>query len=292
MTDSTKTKYSVFCSLILIQNLLYGVGDPLSKVAYEVMPVYSLLTIRYSIALILLILYGRGRILKELKACPVKIWLLPSLCIAGCYILSNVALGLTAATSVAFLRSLTTVMTPLLAYAAYRTRYHWMHFPVQALIVLGLYLLCGLGGLSGFGLGEILTLLSALLMAGALVFGGHALAQISAITLTTVQTAASVLLALICSILFDGGIVYSSATPPVWGIILYLGICCTLAGYMLQNKALERIPSRTVALLQCLCPVMTAIFSFLLLGEKLSGPGILGAVILLFCVAIEIKWGQ
>ena len=32
---------------IFLQSVLYGLGDPISKSAYEVLPVYSLLTARY-----------------------------------------------------------------------------------------------------------------------------------------------------------------------------------------------------------------------------------------------------
>ena len=74
--------------------------------------VYSLLTARYGIALVfLLLLFGR-RIFQGLRACSPKDWLLPSLCMGGAYVANNIALELTAATSVAFLRSLSTVMTP------------------------------------------------------------------------------------------------------------------------------------------------------------------------------------
>ena len=57
---------------ILLQSLLYGFGDPISKSAYEVLPVYSLLTARYGIALVfLLLLFGR-RIFQGLRACSPK----------------------------------------------------------------------------------------------------------------------------------------------------------------------------------------------------------------------------
>ena len=149
---------------ILLQSLLYGFGDPISKSAYEVLPVYSLLTARYGIALVfLLLLFGR-RIFQGLRACSPKDWLLPSLCMGGAYVANNIALELTAATSVAFLRSLSTVMTPLLALAVYRRRMGKQHIPVQLVVILGLYLLCGQGGLSGFGWGELFSLLSALLL--------------------------------------------------------------------------------------------------------------------------------
>ena len=275
------------CFLILLQSLLYGFGDPISKFAFDVMPVYSLLVLRYSMALVVVLLLFGKRIWKGLKQCSVKDWILPTLCMAGAYVVNNIALDLTAATSVAFLRSLATVMTPLLALAAYRRTYRWQHIPIQCLVVVGLYLLCGLGGLSGFGLGEVLSLLSALLLAGSLVFGEHALERVDPITLSTLQVAASVLMAAICAPIFNGGLHLELTTPTIWAIITYMAIGCTLAGYLLQNAALTTLSSRTAALLQCACPVLTAVFSRFVLGERLSVAGVIGAVIILICVVAE-----
>ena len=274
-------------ALVLLQGLLYGLGDPISKAAFEAVPVYSLLSVRYLIGLAFLLLIAPKRIWKGLKESSWHDWLLPSLCIGGAYVAGNIALNLTAATSVAFLRSLSTVMTPLLALILYRKRYRWQHIPIQLLVVLGLYLLCGLGGLSGFGGGEVFSLLSALLVAGSLVLGEKALERVDPITLTAVQTAISAAMAMICSLIFEGGWQLSGATPKVWGIILYLAILCTVAGYLLQNAALRSIPSQTVALLQCFCPVMTAVFSRLILSEALSVPGMIGAGLILLCVVAE-----
>lgn len=275
------------CFLILLQSLLYGFGDPISKFAFDVMPVYSLLVLRYSMALVVLLLLFSKRIWKGLKQCSVKDWILPTLCMAGAYVVNNIALDLTAATSVAFLRSLATVMTPLLALVVYRRTYRWQHIPIQCLVVVGLYLLCGLGGLSGFGLGEVLSLLSALLLAGSLVFGEHALERVDPITLSTLQVAASVLMAAICAPIFNGGLHLELTTPTIWAIITYMAIGCTLAGYLLQNAALTTLSSRTAALLQCACPVLTAVFSRFVLDERLSVAGVMGAVIILICVVAE-----
>lgn len=275
------------CFLILLQSLLYGFGDPISKFAFDVMPVYSLLVLRYSMALVVLLLLFGKRIWKGLKQCSVKDWILPTLCMSGAYVVNNIALDLTAATSVAFLRSLATVMTPLLALVVYRRTYRWQHIPIQCLVVVGLYLLCGLGGLSGFGLGEVLSLLSALLLAGSLVFGEHALERVDPITLSTLQVAASVLMAAICAPILNGGLHLELTTPTIWAIITYMAIGCTLAGYLLQNAALTTLSSRTAALLQCACPVLTAVFSRFVLDERLSVAGIIGAVIILICVVAE-----
>ena len=275
--------------LILLQSLLYGFGDPISKAAYETMPVCSLLAVRYFIAFAFLMLIGGRRVVQGLRGLRSLAWVAPSVCIAVSYVLSNLALKLTAATSVAFLRSLATVMTPLLALVLFRRHYGIKQAAIGLASVLGLYLLCSYGGLSGFGLGEILSLLGALCMAGALLLGEKALAQIDALTLTTVQAASSTLVAFLSALLLEGGVHTSQATPGVWAVIVYLAIGCTAAGYLLQNQALRRISAGTVALLQCACPVLTALFSYLILRERLSGAGMLGALIILACVAAEIR---
>jgi drug/metabolite transporter (DMT)-like permease len=47
-----------------------------------------------------------------------------------------------------------------------------------------------------------------------------------------------------------------------------------------------------VALLQWACPVLTAVFSFIILREKLTTAGILGAGIILFGIVAEILQGE
>ncbi|MBQ9933168.1 MAG: DMT family transporter [Ruminiclostridium sp.] len=279
-------------AFILLQSTLYGFGDPISKAAYETVPLYSLLSARYTIALLFLVVLFGKRIWRGLKACSVKDWLLPSLCISCAYIATNIAIVLTTATATAFLRSLSTVMTPLLALVIYRKKFSPKHIPVLLLVVVGLYLLCGRGGMNGFGLGEVAGLASALLMAGSLIFGEKALDKVDPVTLTTVQTAMSVILCTGAAFLLEGGIHLETAGTTEWIIIVYLAILCTVAGYLLQNAALQSISSRMVALLQCTGPVMTAFFSFLILGERLNFAGLLGAGILLACVAAETLMKQ
>ncbi|MDO5345822.1 MAG: DMT family transporter [Lachnospiraceae bacterium] len=295
MTEKYSTKsnsYLMPCFLVLLQGLLYGLGDPISKEAYDVMPVYALLSIRYLLALLLLFLFAGRRIVKGLKGCSPRDWLLPSICMGGAYLAGNIALQLTAATSVAFLRSLSTVMTPLLALLVYKRKLGRKHILIQIMVIFGLYLLCGLGGLSGFGAGELFALLSALLLAGSLVFGENALDRVDSVTLSAMQTSSSVIMAFVCAAVFDGGFHLELVTPKIGGIIVYLSVCCTIAGYVFQNAALAKISSRTVALLQCFCPVMTAFFSFIILGERLALPGVIGACIILGCVAAETIIGD
>ena len=273
--------------LIVIQSLVYGFGDPISKIAFEIVPVYSMMTVRYTIAFVFCIAIFGKRIMRTVKSVPVRAWLIPGLCIALSYILNNIALSITEATSVAFLRSLAVVMTPALAFIAYKKRYRWQHIAAQILVLPGMYLLCVRGGLSGFGIGEILALIAAALVAATLVFTGKYLEQVDPVSMTALQAGCSAAIAFAGSLIAEGGVHAGSATPKAWMIILYLAILCTFLGYLLQNLALTKISDREVSLLQSLCPVMTAVFSFILLGEKLSAAGVAGAVIIIACISVS-----
>ena len=274
-------------TLIILQSIVYGFGDPISKIAFEVTPVYSMMSVRYSIAFIVCFVLFRKRIINTLKTVPLRAWLIPGLCIGLTYLLNNVALALTDATSVAFLRSLSVVFTPVFAFLIYRTHYKWQHITLQILVLPGLYLLCVRGGLSGFGIGEVVTLAAACFAAGALVFTKGYIETVDPISLTALQAGCSAALAIGGSFIFEGGIHLETTTPAAWMIIIYLAIMCTFLGYLMQNLALTRISDRSVALLQTLCPVMTAIFAYILLGERLSAAGIAGALIIIVCVTLS-----
>lgn len=270
--------------LIVLQSLVYGLGDPISKIAFEVTPVYALMTVRYSIAFVITFVLFRKRIIDTLKTVPVRAWLIPCMCISLCYIVNNVALLLTDATSVAFLRSLSVVMTPAFAFILYRKKYKWQHILAQVLVLPGMYLLCVKGGLSGFGAGEVLALCSAAFSAGAIVFSKKYLEMIDPMSMTSLMAGCSALLAFAGCIFVEGGIHLETATPQAWLIILYLAVACTFLGFLMQNIALTRISERSVSLLQSLNPVMTAVFAFIILGEVLSPSGIAGAGIITLCV--------
>ena len=278
--------------LIVMQSVLYGLGDPISKAAYEVVPLFVMLVLRYSIALIVMFLIWGKRIIEGLKQTSWRSWIVPVLCMGGAYVSNNIGLLLTQATTVAFIRSLPTIIAPLLAFIVLRRRYRGRLIPLQIAVVAGLYMLCcGKGGLgNGFGIGEAFAMLSAILLAGSLVYGEKSLEAVDPITLSALQTIASVAMALVGMLI--RGEQHSDmswvAMPKVWITVLYLAILCTIAGYVLQNFALKSIQAHTVAVVQCLCPVFTAVFSWFILGERMSTFGLCGAVLILICLVLAV----
>ena len=274
-------------ALIVLQSVIYGFGDPISKIAFEVVPVYSMMSIRYSIAFAVCLIFFRKRIINTLRTAPVKSWLIPGMCMGLCYLLNNVALSMTDATSVAFLRSLSVIITPAFAFLIFGKKLRWQHLFIQILVLPGIYMLCVKGGLSGFGAGEVVTICAAACMAGALVFSSRYLEKVDPVSMTALQAACSAILAITGSLIIERGAEVQITSVKVWLIILYLAIMCTFLGYLMQNLALTGISESSVAMLQSLCPVMTAFFSYLILGEKLTAIGVAGASIIIACIVSE-----
>ena len=286
--EANKSSILIPCLLIVLQSIIYSIGDPLVKNVFRSVPVYSVLSVRYTLGVTLMCLIAGKRIWRGLKTSTLKPFLPTSICTSFAYLFANLALSLAEVTPVAFIRSLSTVMTPLLALLLFRAPYAKHHIPIQLSVLVGLYLLCGPGGMTGFGLGETFALLSALMMASSLVFSRNALSKgVDPVTMAAVQAACCGIVSITAAFTLEGGLHLENATPSTWLIILYLALAGTVGGHWLQNFALRKISARTVALLQCTYPVLAAVTSHFLLHESLSLTGAIGCVIILACVVAE-----
>lgn len=270
-----------YASFILLQSVFYGFGNPLTKVAYESITPFWLLTFRFLIALgIFLIFFGK-RIVSQLKTVKLSQYLPASLCMALAYITCNLALNWTSATNVGFLMSLPVIFAPLLAVVILHQEYNFRYLPLQIIVIIGLYLLCGNGGGFTLNLGDICALITAIALSGALVFGKKSLESIDAVAISAAQAGVTALLSLICALVFDDFDVVAHIAPVTWAVVVYLALTCTCIAYVLQNSALVHLSSGTVSMLQCTQPILTAACSFIILGETLSFLGMLGGFIII-----------
>lgn len=281
-----KNKNTIYISFIFMQGILYGIGNPVTKIAFESVSVYWCLTFRFVFAFIFFVLFFGRRIYKELRAAKLKDYLPASFCMAAAYISVNLALQWAPATTVGFLMSLPVIFAPVLSRIVLRTAYEWKHIPVQLAVVAGLYLLCcGKDGFV-FGKGEVLALITAISVAGALVFGEKSLAGLSAASVSAAQCGLTAVISLILALMQEE-LVFQQIKPEAWAVIVYLALGCTFVAYLLQNTAVAQLSSKMVSMLQTFQPVATAACSFLILGEVLTGKGYVGALIILGCIILE-----
>ena len=281
--DLIKTKY---VSYIMLQSVIYGVGNPLTKVAYESITPFWLLTFRFSMALFIFFLFFGKQIISQLRTAKVSQYLPASLCMALAYITCNLALNWTSATNVGFLMSLPVIFTPLLAIFILHQKYDFRNLPLQIIVVIGLYLLCSNEGGLILNKGDIFALITAIALSGALVFGKRSLESLDAITISATQTGVTAFISIVCALIFDDFSIVPNIAPVAWGVTIYLALTCTCIAYVLQNSALVRLSSSTVSMLQCTQPILTAVCSFIILRETMGFRGILGGLIIISAILI------
>ncbi|WP_080799236.1 DMT family transporter [Arabiibacter massiliensis] len=274
-----------FVACVVLQTVIFGLGNAITKMAYESITPLWCLAIRFGLAAAVFAVFFGPRIVRQLREVRVRDWLPAAVCMALAYLTCNVALDLTTATNVGFLVALPVVFAPLLSSLANRRRYPLAFLPFQAAVVVGLYLLCNNGGALSFGWGEALALLSSVALAGALVFGEQGLQKLDAATVAGTQIGVSFAVALACALAFEPPVDLTAVQPVAWGTVAFLALLSTCLTFMLQNVSLTGLPSSTVSLLLTGEPVFTAAFSFVLLGEALSVAGFAGAALIVASVA-------
>ena len=277
-------------SLILLQSLLFALVDIFTKIALEKVPVFIFVTIRMGLTAILVFLIFRKSIIHDLKHVKFSLYFWPAFCLAVSIIMSNIAVHLTAATSFAFLRSLTAIIVPLIMTLFFGRKYTITDVVIQTSLVAGLYLLCARGGLSQFGIGEILALGCATLAAVSLVFSSKALKTVNPFTMTFMQMSCGCILALVSAVVT--GSFNTEWTGPFFSsqvlmILVYNVLIGSFVAYSIQNKVLVKVSPKTVGILQCAYPVFTAVVANVLLGEAMNVYGIIGSTIIIACIIAQ-----
>ena len=276
-----------FILCIFLQNVIYGFGNPLAKIGNSDMGTFWCPAARFLVAsAVMLIFFGR-RILVQLRAAGWKKWLPPSICLMCNFILFNLAIMFSSVTTTAFLNSMAVFFAPVMSSVFLGRRYRIATIPIQLAAAVGLFLLCCNGNAFTFGIGEVFALLSAVAAAGALVFAQGSSGEMDPVATSGAQIFVTAAAFTLLAIFFDDIHTLTTANAVSWLVVLYLGIACSCVAYMLQNAALGRLSAGSVSMIQCLQPIMTAFFSFLLLKEHLTAAGLAGAAIITAAVLLN-----
>ena len=136
---------------------------------------------------------------------------------------------------------------------------------------------------SGFRLrpGDLFCMLSALLYSFYIILAGGFLRNDNPLRIGVIQFSGAAAAAG-AGALFSGETAFLPSTLPVWGEILFLGIFCSAAGFMLQMSAQKKLSPEYVSLLYSSEPVFAMILGLIFLAEPLSA-GRLGGAALILC---------
>lgn len=286
MSDKRERTPVFYGSLIILQCLIWGIGNPITKISVETIPPFYCMGIRFTLAFILFMLAFGRQIITQFKKEYLANCVVIGLFTAASFIFSTFALHLADATVVGFLLAFSVVFTPILSFFILKQTISRRFGLIIVMVVAGLYFLCANGGKFTFGVGELLALLSALSGAGMLIYSSKHVTAIGPIALSAAQAAVTAIVSFLFAFIFEDIKDLGQASPEGWASVVYLAVACTCIAYILQNIALRKVSATFVSLAFCTEPVFTAFASFFILGERLSLSGLAGAALIAAGIAL------
>ncbi|NOZ92280.1 MAG: DMT family transporter [Dictyoglomi bacterium] len=254
---------------LLLATFFWGITFPIQKIVLDanVSPfVYN--TLRFFVAsAVVFILWGPGNF---------KYGSILGVILAISYLAQTWGLSLTTSSRSGFITALFVIFVPFFSYLIEKkkpTVYHVIAFIVA---MVGILLLTH--GEVGFGLGEFLTLICAIL------FGLHV---VLITVFSRIVKEEHLLFWQFFMVWFVNGIVALMAghsfavSLRTWGVAIFAALTATVYGIWAQLKYQKVVSSNTSALIFTMEPVFAYIFSYLILGEVLTPTQWIGAMLLL-----------
>lgn len=263
--------------------MLWGSTFVVTKDAMTTIPAADLLAVRYTIALGVLVVFMWRHVAMSRRTA----WqgAIMGILFSIGQLTLTFGLASTDASVSGFLTGTYVIFTPLLASLLWKRRMSRNIWRAVALAIFGLGILSAVPseGSSGFGIGAILTLISAAAFAGHILATGRFATPANARSLTLAQT--SVLVVLSWTLALPGGVVLPVGTSQ-WLVVLYLAVIAGAATLFLQNWAQAYVEPTKAAVVMVSEPVWAAVFAVALGAESLTwqmvvgGAAIIGAMYL------------
>lgn len=264
---------------LLAASFVFGATFVVVKSAVERIPPISFVAWRFLLGALLLSVFAvpRGN----------KIWLhgtISGVALFGGYALQTTGLAQTSASNSALITGLYVVITPFLVSVFARRTPSWWSVGAAALSFIGLTLLTDT---DGFNLeqGDLLTLGCALSFALHIVALSRFARHHPVVPFTTVQLAVTSVLAFALSLILE---VQSIPDPSVWGALLLTGLGASAGCFVLQIWAQRVVGATTTAVVLAAEPAFAVATAWIVLGERLTIAGWLGAGLILVAIFIVV----
>ena len=260
---------------LLAVTAVWGVTFVQVKDAVALYPLFAFLALRFAIATATLAPVAAGRVRGLGRGGAVAATGLGALLAAG-YALQTAGLERTSVSSTGFVTGMYVVLTPVIAFAAFRVSIGASAWVGVALATLGLGLLAGVHGGSG---GDVLVLAGAAVYSLQIVLMERYAPMYDALAFTLVEMLAA--FAGLLAIALARGEVTMPRGATVWGALIVTGVFASALGYLAQTWAQRSATATQTALVFSLEPVWTAFFGFTLAGDRLGALGWSGCVVIM-----------
>jgi drug/metabolite transporter (DMT)-like permease len=262
--------------------LLWGISFPAMKVVVD-LPIFYIISIRFIVAsLAISIVFHRH--FKNCNMQIVKYAFILSFCIFFMYIFCTLGIKYTSSARASFFSCLTFMIVPFLNLLIYKVRLSRNTVISVLACLTGVFLLSYTNGIGGFrlNLGDLLCILGSLTGSLHILFLERVMKKerMDSILFT-------VFLMLFIAVwgtgvaFFTGSFTGVSPSPFHMATIVFIGMFCTAAAFLLQSVSQKYVPCNRVGIILAMEPASGCIFSVLLLGDVLSVYGWMGAALVM-----------
>jgi len=245
------------------------------KIALGNVKPFYFISLRFTTAFIVLTLILNTR-LKKINWRTFKIGSFLGLWLFFGFAFQIYGLQFTTASRSGFITGLSVIIVPVLSIFILKDRPTLSSWLGVLLALIGMYFLTGFTE-AGFNIGDLLTFFCAVSIAMQIVFLSKYIIKEDPLVITWLQITTVMVLGTIISFFESAS---GTLTINNYAVIIYTGIFATALAIFVQSRAQQFTTSTHAGLIFSLEPVFGAIFSFLILNERLSTMGMIGAVLI------------
>ncbi len=269
--------------LVLIAALLWGLSFSILKDAITSLPIFWLLSLRFTIGIIFFGLLIIKR-LKFLNRKNIIAGICMGSCLFGAYIFQTIGLDSTTPGKNAFLTTIYCVLVPFICFILYRTKLSKYHIMGAILCLIGIAFI----SIDEFNvnIGDILSLIGGLFFAFHIIVSTKVTKNEDPLLCVFVQMIVIAILCYITSLIIERDRITFDIQIKGWLQLLFLGIgpsALCLAFQGVGNKYLE---PTTVSIILSTEAVFGVVFSIILGHEDLTFFSIIGFVLVFMAIIV------
>ena len=273
---------------LLVTGVIWGSGFIATHSAIEAgFSTFLILLFRFSLAAILLFLIAYKKIITITKDEAVT-GLIAGIFLFVAFYFQTVGLKYTSPSNNAFLTGVNVIIVPFVAWAVFKKK------PKNRFFFLPFLTLIGIGFLSynsttgfSFSLGDMLTLMCALVFAFHIAYLEIASKKVDAIKLTFIQMGVATFFAILFFIIFDKGSIGEANIVQGFFPVIYIALVSTLIGFFIQTYAQQFTTASKTAIFLSSESLFGAFFSVLLHLEPLALNMVLGGTIIFTSIILS-----
>lgn len=264
-------------SLFLI-TILWGSTFVLCKIVLDSTGTFNFLAIRFFMAFVILAAIFWKRLMSADKT-TLKHGLIIGVVLFFAYATQTLGIFYTTASKAGFINGFSIVLVPIISALILKDSPKAENIIGIIMAIAGLaFLTSGTAGNLSVNVGDIIVFISTFGYALQILSVSHYSKLSDPIILSIIQVGVVSVLSAVFSLMFEAPAMPRGAT--VWTCIIIMAVFATALCFLVQNTMQKHTTPTRAALIYLGEPVFSAFFAFIILGEVLSGKGIIGCILI------------